>query len=94
MIDREELRNAFLSFVMPQIEGPRLKYSQSSRSLTAHVPEKVVFTPKADVIQQLANAEKWVETTVQAIAPQAKIKKPLSKRASRRHRGRSKRYLN
>jgi hypothetical protein len=94
VIDREELRDAFLAFVMPNLEGPRLKYSDSSRSLTAHVPEKVVFTPKSDVIQQLANAEKWVETTVQAVIPQAKIKKPLSKRASRRHRGRSKRYLN
>ena len=94
MIDRDELRDAFLAFIMPSLEGPRLSYSESSRSLTAHVPEKVVFTPNADVRQQLANAEKWVETTVQATLPKAKIKKPLSKRASRRHRGRSKRYLN
>jgi hypothetical protein len=94
MIDHDELRDAFLAFVMPHLEGPRMKYSDSSRSLTAHVPEKVVFTPKSDIIQQLANAEKWVETTVQAAIPQAKIKKPLSKRASRRHRGRSKKYLN
>jgi hypothetical protein len=95
MIDRDELQSAIYELIAAELAGEnRIKYSESSRKLTAHVPEKIVFTPKSDVRQQLANAEEWVEKRLQTVLPGAKIRDRLSKRASRRHRGRARNYLN
>jgi hypothetical protein len=95
MIEREELQSLLYSYVATVLNGQdRIQYSESSRKLTSHVPEGIVFTPKSEVRQQLANAEEWVEKRLQTVLPGAKIRDRLSKRASRRHRGRARNYLN
>jgi predicted metal-dependent hydrolase len=95
MVEREELESLLYSYVATVITGQnRIQYSESSRKLTAHVPENLVFTPKSEVRQQLANAEDWVEKRLQTVLPGVKIRDRLSKRASRRHRGRARNYLN
>jgi hypothetical protein len=93
-MDLDALEGAIFAYIASQQFGDRLKYSETSRKLTAHVPEGIVFTAKSDVRQQLANAEEWVEKRLQTILPGAKIRDRLSKRASRRHRGRARNYLN
>jgi hypothetical protein len=93
MIDRDELQSAIYAYVAAELAGQdRIQYSEASRKLTAYVPD--VSNPESDVRQQLANAEEWVEKRLQTVLPGAKIRDRLSKRASRRHRGRARNYLN
>jgi hypothetical protein len=95
MIDRDELQSAIYELIAAELAGePRIQYSESSRKLTAHVPDQLGSTSELDVRQQLANAEEWVEKRLQTVLPGAKIRDRLSKRASRRHRGRARNYLN
>lgn len=95
MIEREELQDEILKFIeMVLPADPRVRYSEARRKIIAHVPEGVVFTPGTEVPQEIANAEDWLETRIQQVLPGSRIRDRLSKRASRRHRGRSKKYLN
>lgn len=62
--------------------------------LTSHVPVSVVFHSSNPTAVDIKSAEDWTEKEIKKVIPAAVIRERLSKRASRRQRGRRKNYLN